>query len=230
MRGFGLVQFADHCLVMSGDRILFDPTCRVVIAPGLRVKVYQRLDISAGISFAPTEELIQNARNKWSSGSSYRPGRTASRTCRPDPGGGSDEGEGDGSYGRDPRGRNVRHCGQVPAPGDPNASTMARLRAVPAPAPRIIDAALSARRFRSARAWLQLTELDLADDRLVELLRVGSWPALEAELDAEGLGDRARAHLRVREDARGAVAVADRHRRAVLSTLTHNRKRQRWAT
>jgi hypothetical protein len=45
------VAFNDHCLVMSGDRLVFDPGCSVKTPPGHRAMRCTPDDINYGISF-----------------------------------------------------------------------------------------------------------------------------------------------------------------------------------
>jgi hypothetical protein len=44
-------MFGDHCLVMSGDRVIFDPSCSVNLPPGLRIMRFDPSRISYGLSF-----------------------------------------------------------------------------------------------------------------------------------------------------------------------------------
>jgi hypothetical protein len=79
---------------------------------------------------------------------------------------------------------------------------MARLRTPAAPEPAAVNVIVGARRFRWLRAWIQLAELGLGDDRTAELLTIGALPDLLDELDKSGLGDRASAHVDHLEAAR----------------------------
>jgi hypothetical protein len=47
--------FADHCLVMSRKRIIFDPAVSLPAPPGLRVATWSVDDIVYGISFEQRE-------------------------------------------------------------------------------------------------------------------------------------------------------------------------------
>jgi hypothetical protein len=62
LRNFGMTLFADHCLVLAGDTIAWDPCAGIPVGRGLRVKIYSRLDITASVVFQPNNlrELIQN--------------------------------------------------------------------------------------------------------------------------------------------------------------------------
>jgi hypothetical protein len=43
--------FNDHCLVMSWDRLVFDPSCSIKLPPGLDTEIYDTSQIGYGISF-----------------------------------------------------------------------------------------------------------------------------------------------------------------------------------
>lgn len=51
----GEVAFASHGLVMSYDRLLFDPMVSIVAPPGLRTARYTPDEITYGLSFEPKE-------------------------------------------------------------------------------------------------------------------------------------------------------------------------------
>ena len=50
--GPSIVTFGAHCLVMQGERIIFDPAAGAGVIPaGYRLRVWSQQDITAGITF-----------------------------------------------------------------------------------------------------------------------------------------------------------------------------------
>lgn len=47
--------FNDHCLVMSGSELVFDPACGIRLPPGMRTQIYKTTEITYGISFDKEE-------------------------------------------------------------------------------------------------------------------------------------------------------------------------------
>lgn len=47
--------FNDHCLVMSHDRLIFDPSCSVIVPKGMQTLTYRPDQITYGISFNKEE-------------------------------------------------------------------------------------------------------------------------------------------------------------------------------
>ena len=45
--------FSDHCLILSHDRVIFDPAASVAAPHGSRVKTWEADDVTYGISFDP---------------------------------------------------------------------------------------------------------------------------------------------------------------------------------
>jgi hypothetical protein len=50
-RGHDEPVFDDHCLIMSFDRLIFDPMCSVTPPPGMRLMDFRPTDITYGITF-----------------------------------------------------------------------------------------------------------------------------------------------------------------------------------
>ena len=48
--------FADHCLVMSYDRIIFDPARSAVAPPGKRLRTWRGDEVTYGLSFDPRKK------------------------------------------------------------------------------------------------------------------------------------------------------------------------------
>ena len=53
-RGHG--TFRDHCLVMRDDRVLFDPAAAHEVPRGMRLRLYERMDVTAGIRFGQYQQ------------------------------------------------------------------------------------------------------------------------------------------------------------------------------
>lgn len=48
--------FGDHCLVMSYDRVIFEPAARAIVPRGMELQTWDASEVTYGISFDPREK------------------------------------------------------------------------------------------------------------------------------------------------------------------------------